>query len=129
MDDVETGELQISSETMNEIIQNIASPIEVAALINSLNIPFSTSYLADPENLSTSTTSFEMAYSLGALSADHSAPGRPRATACWRAICSTPSTMNRVDAHILRLPDRVQARALALGAGMTAAASGPGVAR
>jgi len=53
MDDVETGELQISSETMNEIIQNIASPIEVAALISSLNIPFSTSYLADPENLST----------------------------------------------------------------------------
>jgi len=70
MEDVEVGELQISSETMNEIIQNIASPIEVAALINSLNIPFSTSYLADPENLSTSTTSFEMAYSLGALSAD-----------------------------------------------------------
>ena len=70
MDDVDVGELQISSETMNEIIQNIASPIEVAALISSLNIPFSTSYLADPDNLSTSTTSFEMAYSLGALSAD-----------------------------------------------------------
>lgn len=70
MDDAEVGELQISSETMNDIIQNIASPIEVAALINSLNIPFSTSYLADPDNLSTSTTSFEMAYSLGALSAD-----------------------------------------------------------
>jgi len=70
MDDVEAGELQISSETMNEIIQNIASPIEVAALISSLNIPFSTSYLADPEKLSTSTTSFEMAFYLGALSAD-----------------------------------------------------------
>ncbi len=70
MDDVDIGELQISAETMNEIIQNIASPIEVAALISSLNIPFSTSYLADPDNLSTSTTSFEMAYSLGALSAD-----------------------------------------------------------
>ena len=70
MDDAEVGELQISSETMNEIIQNIASPIEVAALINSMNVPFSTSYLADPESLSTNTTSFEMAYSLGALSAD-----------------------------------------------------------
>jgi hypothetical protein len=70
MDEVEVGELQISSETMNDIIQNIASPIEVAALISSLNIPFSTSYLADPEKLSSSTTSFEMAYSLGALSAD-----------------------------------------------------------
>ena len=70
MDDVEVGELQISSETMNDIIQNIASPIEVAALIQSLHIPFSTAYLADPEKLSTNTTSFEMAYSLGALSAD-----------------------------------------------------------
>jgi hypothetical protein len=70
LEDTGAGELQISSETMNEIIQNIASPIEVAALINSMNIPFSTSYLASPENLSTSTTSFEMAYSLGALSAD-----------------------------------------------------------
>ncbi len=70
MDDLDVGELQISSETMNEIIQNIASPIEVAALINALNVPYSTHYLSDPESLSTSTTSFEMAYSLGALSAD-----------------------------------------------------------
>ena len=70
MDDVEVGELQISSETMNDIIQNLASPIEVAALISSLHVPFSTAYLADPEKLSTSTTSFEMAFSLGALSAD-----------------------------------------------------------
>ncbi len=70
MDQIEPSELQISSETMNEIIQNLASPIEVAALINSLHVPFSTTYLADPEVLSTSTTSFEMAYTLGALSAD-----------------------------------------------------------
>ncbi len=70
MEDIQAGELQISAESMNDIIQNIASPIEVAALISSLNIPFSTSYLADPESLSTNTTSFEMAYSLGALSAD-----------------------------------------------------------
>ena len=70
LDDVDVGELQISPETMNDIIQNIASPIEVAALINDLNIPYSASYLADPERLTANTTSFEMAYSLGALSAD-----------------------------------------------------------
>ena len=69
MDDVETGELQISSETINEIISNIASPIEVAALIHSMDVPYSEQYLADPEALS-SNTIFEMAYSLGALSAD-----------------------------------------------------------
>jgi hypothetical protein len=70
MDEVDTGELQISSETMNDIIQNLASPIEVAALISALNVPYSTHYLADPESLSANTTSFEMAFSLGALSAD-----------------------------------------------------------
>lgn len=70
MDDVDVGELQISFETMNDIIQNIASPIEVAVLINALNVPYSTQYLADPESLSTNTSSFEMAFSLGALNAD-----------------------------------------------------------
>ena len=55
---------------MNDIIQNIASPIEVAAMISALNVPYSTHYLSDPESLSTNTTSFEMAFSLGALSAD-----------------------------------------------------------
>ena len=61
---------QISSETMDKIIQNIASPVEVAALINSLDIPFSESYLANPERIPSITTSFNKAYSLGALSAD-----------------------------------------------------------
>jgi hypothetical protein len=70
LDEVDVGELQISSETMNDIIQNIASPIEVAAMISALNVPYSTHYLSDPESLSTNTTSFEMAFSLGALSAD-----------------------------------------------------------
>ena len=69
MDEVDTGELQVPSETINEIISNIASPIEVAALIHSLDVPFSEQYLADPEALPVGTN-FEMAYSLGALSAD-----------------------------------------------------------
>lgn len=70
LDDLDVGEFRISPETENDIIQNLASPIEVAALINDLNVPYSTRYLADPESLSTHTTSFEMAFSLGALHAD-----------------------------------------------------------
>lgn len=70
LDEVGVEELQISSETMSDIIQNIASPIEVAAFISAMNVPYSTKYLADPESLSTNNTSFEMAFSLGALSAD-----------------------------------------------------------
>ncbi|HDR68232.1 MAG TPA: hypothetical protein ENN61_04195 [Bacteroidaceae bacterium] len=69
-DELRPEQLEVSGAAMEEIIQNVASPIEVAALINELNIPFSKSYLAVPEKLSTSTTSYEMAYSLGALTAD-----------------------------------------------------------
>jgi hypothetical protein len=43
---VTAGELQISSETMTDIIENIA---------------FSTSYLSDPEKLSTNTSPSRMA--------------------------------------------------------------------
>jgi len=68
--EMEVGGLKISAETMNYIIQNIASPIEVAALINSLNIPYSNSHLANPDQLQANTSSFEMAYNLGALHAD-----------------------------------------------------------
>ncbi len=64
------SELVVSDEAMNEVIQNIASPIEVAALLSDLDVPFSISYLADPDNMSNHATSFEMAYNLGALSSD-----------------------------------------------------------
>jgi hypothetical protein len=70
LDAVDVQELQLPSETMDDIIQNLASPIEVAALVNDLHVPYSTRYLADPESLSTNTTEFEVAYYLGALSAD-----------------------------------------------------------
>lgn len=68
LDNLEMGELVVSSKSMSGIIQNLASPLEVAALINSLNIPFSSSYLANPDKISSKTTSLEMAYSIGALS-------------------------------------------------------------
>ncbi len=64
------SELVVSDEAMSEVIQNIASPIEVASLLNSLDVPFSVSYLSDPDNMSNHATSFEMAYNLGALSSD-----------------------------------------------------------
>jgi len=69
-EDVVTEELVISQEAMDEVIENIASPIEVASLLNALDIPFSMSYLSEPEKMSNYSTSFEMAYNLGALSSD-----------------------------------------------------------
>ncbi len=64
------SELIVSDEAMNEVIQNIASPIEVASLLNYLEVPFSVSYLSDPGKMSNHASSFEMAYNLGALSSD-----------------------------------------------------------
>jgi hypothetical protein len=63
-------ELVVSEEAMDEVIENIASPIEVAALLNDLDVPFSVSYLADPDKMSAYATNYEMAYYLGALSSD-----------------------------------------------------------
>jgi len=78
-EDLNVGELKISSETVNQILQNIASPVEVAELLHSLNVPYSNSYLADAESLSARSVDspgsghfspFEMAFSLGVLFAD-----------------------------------------------------------
>jgi hypothetical protein len=70
LDDVEIAKVQISAETMRDIIQDIASPMEVTTLINSLDIPFSASNLPSPENLSTDANSLETAYRLGMLYTD-----------------------------------------------------------
>lgn len=69
-DESDIGELVVSEEAMDAVIANIASPLEVASLLNHLEIPFSTAYLSDPGGMSTHTTSFEIAYQLGVLSAD-----------------------------------------------------------
>lgn len=63
-------ELVISDEAMDEVIENIASPIEMASLLSRLEVPFSISYLANPGKMSSYATNYEMAYYLGALSSD-----------------------------------------------------------
>jgi hypothetical protein len=63
-------ELLVSDEAMAEVIENIASPIEVASLLSDLLIPFSVSYLSNTDGMSDYATSMEMAYNLGVLSSD-----------------------------------------------------------
>jgi hypothetical protein len=67
---VDVAKIQVSEEAMRDIILSIASPMEVAKLINSLDIPFSASSLPQPENLSTEISALEMAYRLGMLYTD-----------------------------------------------------------
>jgi len=64
------GEIQIPEEAMEDIIQNISSPIEMAALIKDLGLPFSSQNLSDVDDVDIYATSFKMAYTLGMLGAD-----------------------------------------------------------
>jgi hypothetical protein len=62
--------LTISNEALEEIVQNVSSPIEMAALIKEIGVPFSTKYLATTDYVDRYNTSFKMAYSLGVFGAD-----------------------------------------------------------
>lgn len=64
------GDLKISAQAMEEITQNISSPIEMAALIKDLGFPFSPNYLSKINEEDSYSTSFTMALKLGILGAD-----------------------------------------------------------
>jgi len=68
--EMEQGELKISEQAMNEIIENVSSPIEMAALVKDLGTSFSGRYLSNLDNIDNHGSSFKMAYSLGILGAD-----------------------------------------------------------
>lgn len=61
---------QISQEAMEEIVQNVSSPIEMAALIKEIGTPFSADYLATTDYVDRYNTSYQMAYILGVFGAD-----------------------------------------------------------
>jgi hypothetical protein len=69
-DVVNEGVLEISEEVMQDIVQNISSPVEMAALVKSLDADFSNKYLAPTENVDELTTSFQQAFQLGVYAAD-----------------------------------------------------------
>lgn len=67
---LEDQPLEIASEVIDDMIQNVASPVETAALIKGLNIPFSRDYLASTKVESSLNTSFQKALGLGVFGAD-----------------------------------------------------------
>ena len=64
------GALEVSGQAMNEIIENISSPVEIAALIKHVGAPFSNKYLASTDNYSNFTTASQQALNLGIYGAD-----------------------------------------------------------
>ena len=64
------GELEISEQAMDEIVQNISSPVEIAALIKAVGVPYSNEYLATTDYVDNYNTSFKKALGLGIFGAD-----------------------------------------------------------
>ena len=62
--------LKISSSVMTDMVDNISSPIEMASLMKTLNVPFSQKYLASTKNISNYNTGHEKAFNLGVFGCD-----------------------------------------------------------
>jgi len=60
----------IHQEAMEDIIENLASPVEIAGLLNKINAPFSNTYLASTDYLDDYNTTFKKAVALGVFGAD-----------------------------------------------------------
>ena len=66
-----TGEANtVNTEAVNKIIESFSSPIEMAALIESMKVPYSKKYLVPTEKAGDFDTNFKKALGLGMLSSD-----------------------------------------------------------
>lgn len=64
------GVLVISEEDMQGFIDNMSSPVEMAALVKNLEVGFSSKYLASTKKIEDYNTNFKQAFSLGVYGAD-----------------------------------------------------------
>ncbi len=69
-DSVLNAGLEISEDVMQDIVQNISSPVEMAALIKELGVDFSNRYVSETNRVDHLSTSFQQALNLGIYGAD-----------------------------------------------------------
>lgn len=62
--------LEVSDEAMENIVQNVASPVEMAALIKSMDIPFSNEFLSSTKDYDKYASASTKAFNLGIYGAD-----------------------------------------------------------
>jgi hypothetical protein len=62
--------VDIEGEAVKSITENISSPVEIAALIKNMGVPFSKDYLAPTEFTANYNTNYAQAFALGVFSAD-----------------------------------------------------------
>lgn len=61
---------KLSDEAIDDIVQNIASPVEISAILQGMNVPFSAEYLSPTIGADRLTTNFQKAVMLGIYGAD-----------------------------------------------------------
>jgi hypothetical protein len=61
---------KLSDEAIADIVQNIASPVEIAAILQAMNVPFSAEFLTPTLGADRLTTNFEKAVMMGIYGAD-----------------------------------------------------------
>lgn len=70
-DSVPAGEaVKLSEEAVADIVQNIASPVEIASILQAMEVPFSAGYLAPTQGSDRLSTNFQKAVMLGIYGAD-----------------------------------------------------------
>jgi hypothetical protein len=70
-DTIPVAEAQkLSEEALENIVENIGSPVEIASILQSLQVPFSVDYLASTINVDRLSTNFQKALQLGIYGAD-----------------------------------------------------------
>lgn len=69
-DEINKDVVDIEGEAVKSITENISSPVEVAALIKSMGVPFTKEYLAPTEFTANYNTNYAQAFALGVFSAD-----------------------------------------------------------
>jgi len=69
-DSIMSEGMEISEETMQNIVQNISSPVEMAALIKELGVPYSSKYLSSTARVEELSSTFKQSLNLGIYGAD-----------------------------------------------------------
>ncbi|NOY36131.1 MAG: hypothetical protein GXO83_00985 [Chlorobi bacterium] len=60
----------LAEEVTSDIIDNLASPVEIAGLLDMLGVPYSNAYLASSSDINNMNTEIQQAYGLGIYGAD-----------------------------------------------------------
>jgi hypothetical protein len=60
----------LSNEAIMDIVQNMASPVEISAILQKMEVPFSAEYLASTKEVERLSTNFQKAVLLGIYGAD-----------------------------------------------------------